>query len=56
MNTTFHVYDNNNAPVDDLINLDEDQLLNKIKDRINTHKELTIVKVEEPEDMGDASY
>ena len=55
MNTTFHVYDNNNAPVGDLINLDEDQLLNKIKDRINDHKELTIVKVEQ-DDMGDASY
>ena len=33
-----------------------DKCFNKIKDRINTHKELTIVKVEEPEDMGDASY
>ena len=31
MNTTFHVYDNNNTPVGDLINLDEEQLLKKIK-------------------------
>ena len=37
MNTTFHVYDNNNAPVGDLINLDEDQLLNKIKDFITKY-------------------
>jgi|TARA_B100001113_G_scaffold345720_1_gene335677 folate-dependent tRNA-U54 methylase TrmFO/GidA len=55
MNTTFHVYDNNNTPVGDLINLDEEQLLKKIKERVNKHKELTIVKVES-EDMTDASY
>ena len=55
MNTTFHVYDNNNTPVGDLINLDEEQLFKKIKDRVNDYKELTIVKVEQ-DDMGDASY
>ena len=55
MNTTFHVYDNNNTPVGYLINLDEEQLFKKIKDRVNDYKELTIVKVEQ-DDMGDASY
>ncbi len=55
MNTTFHVYDNNNTPVGDLINLDEEQLFKKIKERVNKHEELRIVKVES-EDMGDASY
>jgi|TARA_B100001250_G_scaffold273909_1_gene236542 hypothetical protein len=55
INTTFHVYDDNNTPVGDLINLDEDQLLTKIKERVNKHKELTILKVES-EDMSDASY
>ena len=55
MNTTFHVYDNHNTPVGDLINLDEEQLFQKIKERVNTHNELRIVKVEQ-EDMGDASY
>jgi|TARA_B100000131_G_scaffold53159_1_gene47974 hypothetical protein len=55
INTTFHVYDNNNTPVGDLINLDEDQLMQKIKQRVNDYKELTIVKVTE-DDMSDASY
>ena len=55
MNTTFHVYDDLNYPVGDLINLDEDQLIKKIKERVNNYKELTIVKVEQ-DDMGDASY
>ena len=56
MNTTYHVYDNNNSPITGLINLDEDQLLNKIKERINKHEEMRIVKVDEQDDMGDASY
>ena len=56
MNTTFHVYDDNNAPVGDLINLDEEQLIKKIKERVNKHEELRIVKVEEPDSMQDASY
>tara|TARA_E500000331_G_scaffold93714_1_gene89878 strand:- start:1019 stop:1192 length:174 start_codon:yes stop_codon:yes gene_type:complete len=57
MNTSFHVYDSNNTPVGDLINLDQEQLLAKINDRIKSQvdKELTIVKVEE-EDQPDASY
>ena len=55
MNTTYHVYDNNNTPVGDLINLDEDQLFTKIRERINKHDELHIVKVES-EEMSDASY
>ena len=55
MNTTFHVYDDHNYPVGDLINLDEDQLIIKIKERVNNYKELTIVKVEQ-DDMSDASY
>jgi len=55
MNTTYHVYDDHNTPVGDLINLDEDQLMKKIKERVNKHQELRIVKVEQ-EDMGDASY
>tara|TARA_B100001250_G_scaffold319197_1_gene281948 strand:+ start:171 stop:344 length:174 start_codon:yes stop_codon:yes gene_type:complete len=57
MNTSFHVYDSNNTPVGDLINLDQEQLLSKINDRIKSQvdKELTIVKVEE-EDQPDASY
>ena len=55
MNTTYHVYDDHNTPVGDLINLDEDQLFKKIKERVNKYEELRIVKVES-EDMGDASY
>ena len=55
MNTTFHVYDNHNTPVGDLINLDEEQLIKKIRERVNNYDELTIVKVEQ-DDMGDASY
>mgnify|MGYP001234030528 CR=1 FL=1 len=58
MNTTYHVYnkDDNGQPVGDMINLDEEQLCEKLKDRINKYNEITIVKVEEPEDMCDASY
>ena len=55
MNTSFHVYDENNSPITGLINLDEDQLLNKIKERVNKHEELRILKVEQ-DDMGDSSY
>lgn len=55
MNTTYHVYDNTNSPITGLINLDEDQLLTKIRERINKHDELHIVKVES-EEMSDASY
>tara|TARA_S200000501_G_C20840728_1_gene751475 strand:+ start:660 stop:833 length:174 start_codon:yes stop_codon:yes gene_type:complete len=57
MKTTFHVYDDKDSPVEDLINLDEDQLINKIKERVHNHedKELTIVKVIEDE-YSDASY
>ena len=55
MNTTFHVYDDHNYPVGDLINLDEDYLIKKILESVNNYKELTIVKVEQ-DDMGDASY
>ncbi len=55
MNTSFHVYDENNSPITGLINLDEDQLLNKIKERVNKHEELRILKVE-GEEMSDASY
>ena len=53
--TAYHVYDDHNYPVGDLINLDEDQLMKKIKERVNKHEELRIVKVEQ-DDMGDASY
>lgn len=55
MNTSFHVYDENNSPITGLINLDEDQLLKKIKERVNKHEELRILKVE-GEEMSDASY
>ena len=55
MNTSFHVYDENNSPITGLINLDEDQLLKKIKERVNKHEEMHIVKVEGDE-MNDASY
>ena len=55
MNTTFHVYDNHNTPVGDLINLDEEQLIKKIRERVINYDELTIVKVEQ-DDMADASY
>ena len=34
MNTTFHVYDDHNYPVGDLINLDEERLIKKIKERV----------------------
>ncbi len=55
MNTSFHVYDENNSPITGLINLDEDQLLRKLKERVNKHEEMRIVKVE-GEEMNDASY
>ena len=57
MKTTFHVYDDTDSPVEDLINLDEDQLINKIKERVHNHedKELPIVKVTD-DDYSDASY
>ena len=55
MNTTYHVYDDHNYPEGDLINLDEEQLFKKIKERVNKHQELRIVKVEQ-DDMEDASY
>tara|TARA_B100000519_G_C13955671_1_gene302848 strand:+ start:401 stop:574 length:174 start_codon:yes stop_codon:yes gene_type:complete len=57
MNTTYHVYskDDGGQPIGDMINLDEDQLCQKLKDRINKYNEITIVKVEQ-DDMGDASY
>tara|TARA_B100001769_G_scaffold232127_1_gene195038 strand:- start:51 stop:218 length:168 start_codon:yes stop_codon:yes gene_type:complete len=55
MNTTFHVYDDHNYPVGDLINLDEEQLIKKIKERVNKYDELRIVKVEE-DDISEGSY
>ena len=55
MNTTYHVYDDHNTPVGDLINLDEDQLFKKIKERVNKYDELRIVKVEE-DDISEGSY
>mgnify|MGYP001178414587 CR=1 FL=1 len=55
MNTSFHVYDKDSTPVSDLINLDEEQLIKKIKERVNKYDELTIVKVEE-DDYDEASY
>ena len=47
MKTTFHVYDDTDSPVEDLINLDEDKLINKIKERVynQEEKELNIVNV-----------
>ena len=55
MNTTYHVYDDHNYPVGDLINLDEEQLFKKIKERVNKYDELRIVKVEE-DDISEGSY
>ena len=55
MNTSFHVYDKDSTPVSDLINLDEDQLIQKLKERVNKYDELTIVKLTE-DDYDEASY
>ena len=55
MNTTFHVYDDHNYPVGDLINLDEEKLIKKIKERVNKYDELRIVKVEK-DDISEGSY
>lgn len=55
INTTFHVYDNENTPVTGLINLSEEEILKKLEERkINLLKH-DILRVES-EDMSDASY
>ena len=43
MKTTFHVYGRDNYPVShDLVNIDEDQLLQKIKERRIDFNEMRI--------------
>tara|TARA_B100000700_G_scaffold318186_1_gene410864 strand:- start:1013 stop:1192 length:180 start_codon:yes stop_codon:yes gene_type:complete len=53
---TFHVYDKNNNPVSGLINLEEDDLINKITDHEIDFKEHEVLRVESEEEMTDASY
>tara|TARA_B100000902_G_scaffold309654_1_gene299103 strand:- start:1056 stop:1223 length:168 start_codon:yes stop_codon:yes gene_type:complete len=55
MNTTFHVYEDNNTPVTGLINLDEDQLLKKISEKKIDFNKHEVVRVEQ-EEYNDASY
>ena len=55
MKTTFHVYEDNNTPVTGLINLDEDQLLEKISEKTIDFNKHEIVRGEE-EDYNDSSY
>ena len=58
MKTTFHVYGRDNYPVShNLVNIDEDQLLQKIKERRIDFNEHEVLRVEQDDEgLADASY